>query len=198
MSDLSEEIKQSRESTYTVNPLILSRWSPRSMSGETMTDGELLPLFEAARWAPSSYNSQPWKILYAKKGTPEWDLFYSLLVEFNQQWCKNASALVLIVSRDTFEHNNKPAPTHSYDTGAAWMALALEGNSRGYVVHGMSGFDYDRARQTLEIPDGYTIEAMAAIGKRAPKEKLPKEMQESETPSSRKPLSEIAVPGKFK
>ncbi|NGX36981.1 MAG: hypothetical protein K1000chlam2_00127 [Chlamydiae bacterium] len=189
--------EQDRTPNYPIQSLLLNRWSPRSMTGEAMTDDELLPLFEAARWSPSSFNSQPWRILYAKRDTPEWDLFYDLLIDFNKEWCKNASALVVMVSRDTFEKNNNPSVTHSYDTGAAWMSIALEGSSRGYVVHGMSGFDYDKARKSLNIPEGYTVEAMAAIGKRAPKEDLPEEMQKMEAPSTRKPLSEIAIPGSF-
>jgi len=194
---MNQEAEQIRHPNYPIHTLILNRWSPRSMTGEEMTDDELLPLFEAARWAPSSFNSQPWRILYAKRNTPEWDVFYDLLIDFNKQWTKNAAALVVFVSRDTFEKNNKPSITHSYDTGAAWMALALEGSSRGYVVHGMSGFDFDRARNDLDVPKGYTVEAMAAIGKRAPKKNLPEEIQEKEKPSDRKPLNEIIFPGKF-
>jgi len=197
MTNVSKEIAASRKTTYSVQPYIINRWSPRSMTEEAMSDDELMPLFEAARWAPSSYNSQPWRILYAKRDTPEWELFYDLLIDFNKSWCKNAAALVVMVSRDTFEKNDKPSVTHSYDTGAAWMSIALEGNARGYVVHGMSGFDFEKARETLNVPEGYTVEAMAAIGKRAPKENLPEEMQKMENPSTRKELSEIAIPGKF-
>lgn len=167
------------------------------MSGESMTDEELLPLFEAARWAPSSFNEQPWTILYAKRDTPEWEILFDLLVDANKLWCKNASALVLFVSRQTFSRNDKPYPTHTYDTGAAWMSMALEGSERGYVVHGMSGFDYEKARSALSIPQGHSVEAMAAIGKRAAKEALPENLQKMESPSTRKPLSEIAVHGKF-
>lgn len=190
--------ENTRRSTYPIHSLFLDRWSPRSMTGEPMTDEELLPLFEAARWAPSSYNNQPWRILYGKRDTPEWDLFFNLLVEGNKVWCKNASALVLMISHNTYERNNKPAPTHSYDTGAAWMSICLEGAERGYVVHGMSGFDYENARPVLNIPEGYRVEAMAAIGKRAPKEKLPPELQKIEAPSDRKPLKDIIIEGKFK
>jgi nitroreductase len=195
--ELSPEIKQSRKTGYAIDPLLKNRWSPRSMSGEEMSDEELFPLFEAARWAPSSYNNQPWRFLYAKRGTPEWQDFFDLMIPFNQSWTKNAAALVVVISRETFEHNNKPAVTHSFDTGAAWMSLALEGTHHGYVVHGMEGFDYDKAKKALNIPDGYRVEAMVAIGKRAPKEKLPKELQEKEAPSTRRPLSEILIHGKF-
>lgn len=197
MTDISEEVKNIRKPNYPIQSYLLNRWSPRSMTGESLSDEELMPLFEAARWAPSSFNSQPWRILYAKRDTSEWDLFYNLLIDFNQQWCKNAAVLLVMVSRDTFEKNNKPSVTHSYDTGAAWMSIALEGNARGYVVHGMSGFDFDAARKNLGVPEGYTVEAMAAIGKRAPKEKLPPEIQEREKPSTRKELAEIIMEGKF-
>src|SRR5262249_45127214 len=147
---------------------------------------------------PSSYNNQPWRFLYAKKNTPSWPLFFNLMVEFNQGWAKNASALLVVISAKNFESNNKPSRTHSYDTGAAWMALALEGSWRGYVVHGMEGFDYEKARKDLNIPDDFEVEAMAAIGKRAPVSQLSPELQKREAPSTRKPASEIAIEGKFK
>ncbi len=120
------------------------------------------------------------------------------MVEFNQGWTKNAAVLLVMISKNTFDHNGKPAHTHSYDTGSAWMSLALEGTSRGLVVHGMEGFDYDKARKVLGIPDDYTVEAMAAIGKRAPKETLAPELQKREAPSPRRPLEEIIMKGKFR
>lgn len=195
---LSPEILANRKPGHPINPLIQNRWSPRSMTGEEIPDELLMSLFEAARWAPSSYNGQPWRFLYAKRNAPEWELFYNLMIDFNKQWTKNAAVLLVIISRKSFEKNNKPARTHSYDTGAAWMSLALEGSSRGLVVHGMEGFDYDKARKDLEVPEGYQVEAMAAIGRRAPKEKLPPEMQERESPSPRKELSALICAGKFR
>jgi nitroreductase len=195
---VSPEISAVRKINYPIHPLIQNRWSPRSMTGERMTDEELMPLFEAARWAPSSFNNQPWRFLYAKRNTPNWDIFFDLLIDFNKSWTKNAAALVLIVSRKTFEHNNKPSSTHSFDTGAAWMSLALEGTNRGYVIHGMEGFDYEKAKKALEIPEDYKIEAMVAIGKRASKEQLPEDLQSREFPSKRKMLNEIICEGKFK
>ncbi len=196
-NSINQEVKNTRKPEYDIHPLILNRWSPRAMTGETLSDDELMPLFEAARWAPSSYNNQPWKFLYAKRDTKHWDAFFSLLIEFNQQWAKNAAVLVVIISKKNFDHNNKPAVTHRLDTGAAWENLALEGSRRGLVVHGMEGFDYQKARTALKIPGDYDIEAMAAIGKRAGKEILPKEMQEREVPSQRKALKEIVTEGPF-
>lgn len=187
-----------RKSKYPILPLILERWSPRAMSGEALSDKELMDLFEAARWAPSSFNNQPWRFIYAKRNTPSWKVLFDLLVEGNQVWAKNAAVLVVVVSFNRFEKNNKPAITHSFDTGAAWMALALEGFNKGLVTHGMQGFDYKKAKKVLKIPKDYTVEAMLAIGLPAPKEVLPIEVQKREAPSDRRPLKEIVMEGKFK
>lgn len=165
------------------------------MSGESVTDEELMPLFEAARWAPSSYNHQPWRFIYGKRDTPHFEKFMDLLVEFNQSWCEKAAVLGLIISMKVFEKNRKPAITHSFDSGAAWENLALEGTSRGLVVHGMQGFDYEKARANFEVPEEFEVQAMFAIGKHAPKETLPEELQKKESPSSRKPVAEIAFEG---
>lgn len=190
--------KTNRIAKYAVLDLIINRWSPRAMSGESITDDELMSLFEAAHWAPSSYNGQPWRFIYAKRDTPAWDVLYDLMVQYNKDWTKNAAVLMVIVSRNTFFYNNKPSRTHSFDTGAAWENLALQGTSQGLVVHGMEGFDYKKAKEVLRIPDGYTVEAMCAVGRHGPKEDLPPEMQKDEKPSDRKPISEIAFEGIFK
>ncbi len=192
-----KEITRHRKAEYSIHPLILNRWSPRSMTGEKIEEAELFSLFEAARFAPSSYNNQPWRFLYAKRETPSWSLFFDLLIDFNKGWVKDAAALVLILSNTLFERNGKPCHTHSFDTGAAWMSMALEGSSRGYVIHGMEGFDYERARAVLEIPEKCTIEAMVAIGKRAPTHHLPPDLQSMEIPSSRKRIKEWVKEGKF-
>jgi len=157
-----------------------------------------MSLFEAARWAPSSFNSQPWRFIYAKRDTPAWNNLYDLMVQFNKDWTKNAAVLIVIVSRDTFEYNNKPSITHSFCTGSAWENLALQGFANGLVAHGMEGFDYNKAKTVLHIPDGYTVEAMCAIGRPGKKEDLPQKMQEEEKPSDRKPITEFAFEGTFK
>jgi nitroreductase len=193
-----EEVRKVRQNTLFIHPLILNRWSPRSMTGEEMTEKELKALFEAARWAPSSYNNQPWRYLFARKNTPSWPLFFDLMIDFNKGWVKNASAIILAISAKNFEHNNKPSKTHSFDAGAAWMALALEGACRGLVVHGMEGFDFEKARKDLQIPDDHQIEALIAEGKRAPADNLPEDLVKREVPSLRKTTDEFAIEGKFK
>lgn len=185
------------QAQYPVDELFLDRWSPRAMSGEGVTDEELMTLFEAARWAPSSYNNQPWRILYARRETEQWPVFFNLLVEGNQAWAKDAAALLLFVSKETFDFNGKPYPTHSFDTGAAWENLALQATMLGLVTHGMQGFDYERARSELNIPEGFRVEAMIAVGRPGDPAQLSESMREREAPSGRKSLAEITCEGAF-
>jgi len=176
---------EKRRPEYPIESLILDRWSPRAMSGETISPNELRRLFEAARWAPSSFNAQQWRALYAGRESEHWAMFLDLLVEGNRVWAQQAAALVVFISRKNFEYNSKPSVTHSYDCGAAWQNFALQGFSQGLVVHGMQGFDYDRARRELKIPDEFEIEAMVAVGKPGDKTALPEKLQESESPNER-------------
>jgi nitroreductase len=192
------ETERSRKSTYPINPLILNRWSPRSMTGEELDNEEIMSLFEAARWAPSSYNNQPWRFIYAKRNTEHWDRLFSLLVEGNRAWAKNSALLVVVISRKNFEYNKKPARTHQFDAGSAWENLALEAFSRGIVAHGMQGFDYDKARIDLEIPTDFEVMAMIAIGKKGPRESLSPELQEKEKLTDRKPLKDIVMEGIYR
>jgi nitroreductase len=183
---------------FPINRLFVDRWSSRAMSGEPIAEDELLTLLEAARWAPSSGNSQPWRFLYARRDTPHWPLFFDLLVERNREWCVNAAVLVVFISRTTAEQSGRPLITHAYDTGAAWMSVALQGWMKGLVVHGMAGFDYARARISLNVPDEFAVDAMCAIGRPGPVENLSEFQRGREHPSQRRPLSESAHEGPFK
>lgn len=190
----------SRAPDYAIEDFFVERRSLYAMSGESITDEELLQLFEAARWAPSSYNEQPWRFIYAKRETPEWNTLFELLVDFNKKWTSRASALVLVISRNNSEHNGKSNPTHSFDTGAAWENIALQAYLNGLVAHGMGGFDYARARKDLNIPDDYTVEMMFAVGKRGTVNDLPEDMRTiDDKASQRKTVTEIAftAPGPF-
>ena len=180
-----------RQAGYHVSEMILSRWSPRAMSAETITDDELYSLFEASRWAPSSYNNQPWRFFYAQRDGPGWDTLFSLLVPFNQSWAQHAAALVVLASKKIFDDGSE-SRTHSFDTGAAWQNLALQGSANGLVVHGMQGFDYDKAKEVLGLDDSYAVEMMIAIGKPGkPEEVLSESLQQREKPSQRKSFSEF-------
>ncbi len=186
-----------RKSDHPIEPLLLDRWSPRAMSGEPISPEELMRLFEAARWAPSSFNAQQWRALYARCDTEHWPLFLGLLGDGNKSWAKNAAVLVLFISRTTFEYNGEPSITHSYDTGAAWLSFALQGFRQGLVVHGMEGFDYDRARTELRIPEQFQVEAMAAVGWPGPKEVLPEKLQSRESPNDRRKVTESVQEGPY-
>ena len=187
-----------RKADHPIEPFLLDRWSPRAMSGEEISNDELMRLFEAARWAPSSFNAQQWRALYARRGTEHWPVFLGLLVEGNKAWAQHAAVLVLFISRTTFEYKDRPSVSHSYDCGAAWENFALQGFHQGLVVHGMEGFDYDRARTELKIPSDFQVEAMAAVGKPAAKESLSEKLQKAETPNDRRQLSASICEGPFR
>lgn len=188
---------EKRTAEHPIDEIFLNRWSPRAMTGEAIAKEELMALFEAARWAPSSYNNQPWRMLYAVRDSKHWPTFFDLMGEFNQNWTKNAAALVVFISRTHFDFNGEPSVTHSFDTGAAWENLALQGWLKGLVVHGMQGFDYERARKELNIPEGFRVEAMAAIGKPADPSTLPDDLLAKETPSDRRKLEKTICEGPF-
>lgn len=186
-----------RRADHPIDELFLDRWSPRAMSGEPIAQEDLMTLFEAARWAPSSFNNQPWRFLYARRDTEQWGLFFDLLVEFNQSWARNAAVLVLFISKNTFDTNGEPSVTHSFDTGAAWENLALQSWLKGLVVHGMQGFDFERARTDLHVPEGFRVEAMVAIGKPGSIDVLPAELRDRELPSDRRKLEQTICEGRF-
>jgi nitroreductase len=187
-----------RTSAYPIDTVFLDRWSPRAMSGDALSETELMTLFEAAHWAPSSGNSQPWRFLYARRDTEHWPLFFDLLNDGNKTWCHRAAALVVFISRTTNEKSGRALVTHSYDTGAAWMSLALQGWMKGLVVHGMAGFDYARAKDALHVPDDFTVEAMAAVGRLGPKEDLPPQHLSREFPGQRRPVADLVFAGPFR
>lgn len=166
------------------------------MSGESIGRPSLMRLFEAARWAPSSFNHQPWRYLYALRDTDAWGTFFGLLNPGNQKWCENAGALVLACSI-TVTDDGKEIGSHAFDAGAAWENFALQGRSMGLVVHAMAGFDADRARAELSIPDAVAVHAMVAVGRPGHIESLPEGRQGGEKPNGRDPVKAFAQEGGF-
>jgi nitroreductase len=167
------------------------------MSGEPITDDEMMRLFEAARWAPSTYNEQEWRFLYARRDTPQWQTFFDLLVEFNQSWCQRAALLAVILGHKVFQQSGKQNPVHLFDCGNAFENLALQGTAMQLVVHGMQGFDFEKARTALRVPDDYAVATMFAVGRPGNLDDLPKPVQEREKPSGRKPAREFICEGAF-
>jgi nitroreductase len=193
---LDAEVAEHRKADSEVLPLILNRWSPRSYSGDPMSEEDLMACLEAARWAPSSYNEQPWRFLYAV--SPEDRArFASCLVEFNQVWAGKAPVLLAVCAKRAFSHDGSENRNHAFDAGAAWVLFALEARRRGLYAHAMAGYDDEKARQVLRVPEGYEVLAFVALGRRGPKEALPEQMQKGEAPNGRKPVGEFAFDGAF-
>lgn len=190
-----------RVADYPIDKQFLNRWSPRAYTGEDINVETLHTFFEAARWAPSSYNTQPWRFVFARRGTAHWDAMLGLLNDFNRSWAQNASVLIIVISKETFiapDGKEAPAVAHTLDTGAAWAYLALQASLSGWAAHGMIGFDKEKAVSTLGIPSGYTVEAAVAIGKIGDKSTLPEGLQAREVPSPRQTNGMFAFEGKFK
>ena len=191
-----------RVADYPIESVFLERWSPRAFTTEEIPESELFRLFEAARWAPSSYNSQPWRFIYARRGTPSWDRLLGLLVEFNRAWVQHAAALIFVVSKSTMlppgRDTEVPSHSHSFDAGSAFASLALQAVKSGWMTHGMVGFDLEAAFVTLGVPQGYRVEAAVAVGRQGDKSSLPAPMQAYEAPSGRMKVSEIAFEGVFR
>lgn len=190
-----------REASHPIDPLFLERWSPRAFDGSQIPDTDLKTIFEAARWAPSAFNSQPWRFLYAKRGGPDWQRFLGLLIPWNQGWAHSASVLVYILSDRTpmtgKDGTSQPSRTHSFDAGSAWMSLALQATRIGYHAHGMSGIEYKRAYAELGIPERYRVEAACVIGRIGDPAMLDEKLRAREHPSNRKPLDELIFEGGF-
>ena len=188
-----------RQTDTALDPMFLHRWSPRAFDGSVMSAEDLRTILDAGRWAPSSFNYQPWRFLYATRDdAANWDRFLDLLIPFNAVWAKDASALLFILSETTMGAPDKPSHSHSFDAGAAWAAIALQAHLLGYHAHGMVGIDMEKTRTELAIPDGFRIEAAVAIGRMGDPANLPEKLQAREQPSDRKPLDELAYPGNFR
>jgi nitroreductase len=190
-----------RRPNHPVDPLFLERWSPRAFDASGMPQADLMTMFEAARWAPSAFNSQPWRFLYAHRASADWDLFLSLLIPWNQGWAHSASVLVYILSDSTPMTGKDGSPqvshSHSFDAGAAWASLALQATRMGYHAHGMSGIQYDLARAELGIPERYRLEAACVVGRIGDPAILDEKMRAREHPSSRKEIEAFVHEGRF-
>lgn len=192
---------QKRTPEHPIASIFLDRWSPRAFSPVPMAQADLLSVLEAARWAPSAYNHQPWRFVYALRDDAHWQGFLDLLVPFNEGWAKHASALIFVLSDTLMESaaNQEPSPSrsHSFDTGAAWAQLALQATQLGYQARGMAGVDFEKAQLHLNVPGRYRIEMAVALGKSSDPAILPDEFQKGAEENLRRPVHEIAHAGTF-
>lgn len=186
-----------RKAKHPILPIFLDRWSPRAYDPRPIDEETLFAVLEAARWAPSSFNYQPWRFVYAMRDDSQWDAFLGALIPFNQSWATNASALIYIVSDTIMEAygERKPSHSHSFDSGAAWMAMALQAHSMGLITHGMTGLDFEAAAKAVNLTEGFRVEAAIALGYQGDASALPEGLREREAPSDRKPMEQLAYAG---
>lgn len=183
--------------SYPIEDKIKQRWSPRAFSDRMVEPEKLRSLWEAARWAPSSYNEQPWYFLVATKDDEaEYEKMLSCLVEGNQQWARLASVLMISVARLQFEKNGKPNRHAFHDVGLAVANMIFEATALGLFVHQMAGFYPDKVRELYDVPDGFEPVAAIAIGYPGDVDALPEDFKERETaPRQRKPLESFVFRG---
>jgi nitroreductase len=184
---------------YPIEEILRRRWSPRAFSDRNVEAEKLRSLFEAARWAPSSSNEQPWSFILATKETPaEHAQLLSCLVERNQQWARLAPVLMVSVARLNFEKTGKPNRHAFHDVGLAMGNLLVEATALGLFVHQMGGFSVDKVREVYHVPEGFEPVAAIAIGYPAEPEVLPETFREQETgPRKRKPISSFVFEEKW-
>jgi len=192
-------MKKSAPAAYPIHELIRERWSPRAFSEKAISPETLRSLFEAARWAPSSYNEQPWAFIVATRDDQEnFSKALEPLVEFNVNWAKRAYLVGLAVAKLAFAKDNSPNRNAQYDTGAAMAHLTAEATSRGLFVHQMAGFHADTARKVFSIPAGWEAVAAFAIGYPGDPTSLPQPYRDREAaPRSRKPIGEFVMSGEW-
>ncbi len=182
-----------------VHDLFRDRWSPRAFANRIVSNEDLKAILEAARWAASSYNEQPWRFVVARKSDgPLYEKVLNVLLPFNQAWAKSAPVLIITAAKQTFTHNGTPNLHAMHDAGAALAYIALQATALGLRAHAMAGFDRERARTELGIPEGYEPAAAVAIGYLGSPDDLPAPYRERElAPRTRKPLSELAFNGRW-
>jgi len=192
---------QNRTPDHPIHAIFQDRWSPRAFDGQPSPQADLLTVLEAARWAPSAYNYQPWRFGYAHRGDAKGRSVVDWRAPVNAGWAQHASVRVFVLS-DTMMHGEdrtqlSASHSHSFDTGAAWAQLALQAGRLGYQARGMAGIDFARTRKHLGVPDRYRVEMAIAIGHPADPQSLPKKLHKGAYENIRRPIDEIAFVGSF-
>lgn len=184
---------------HPIHELLSKRWSPRAFAAKPVEKEVLLSLLEAARWAASAYNEQPWRFIVATKDNEgDYAKAKACFVEFNQMWAGSAPVLVLTVASDAFAHNGKPNDYAGHDVGLAVANLTVEATARGLFVHQCAGIEADKVRETYGIPEGFNPVTGLVIGYPGDGSEIPANMlQLDQAPRVRKPLGEIVFGGKW-
>ena len=177
-----------------VHETILARRSPRTFSDKAVSSEDLKKVFEAARWAASSYNEQPWRFFVGRKGDATYKKIFDSLVPFNQEWAKSAPVWILSVASTKFAHNATPNRYALHDTGAATALLTLQAFALGLHTHSMGGFDMAAAREAFQVSEDFEMGAVTALGYLGDGSELSEQFQKMEAaPRTRKPLEEMVL-----
>jgi len=190
-------MQKKADTSVPIHPILESRWSPRAFDGQaTISTEEMTALLEAARWAPSSYNFQPWRFIISRQGDANFKKICATLSGFNQVWAPTASALVAVIVEQKAEGHIYP-PIALFDTGLAVSQLTVEAHHRGLIVHQMIGFDKEKMNTTFDISGQRDCIVILAIGRQGPAENLPEgQARDREVlPRERQPLSELIIVG---
>ena len=194
MDKFIQVIKESKKvkTSHQINEMSLYRWSPRSFENKSIEKKKLMAILETARWSASAFNEQPWRFIIGLNGDDTFKKVMDTLVEFNQNWAKNASALVINIYKANFTHNNTPNVTAAYDLGQAVGSYCLEVVNQGLVAHQMSGFDIDKAQTIFKLGDDFVCMSVTAIGYLAKPDSLPEDLFKIELQNRmRKPLDTL-------
>lgn len=194
-------MQTTRTADHPIEPILLERWSPRAYDATPMPQSDLLTILEAGRWAPSAFNVQPWRFLYAHRTDAHWPAFFSVLNSENQRWAGEASAVIFLISDRIMPADEarpeKVSHYNSFDAGAAWMQIALQATALGYAAHAMAGLVLGRGVEVLCLPNRFRLEIGITIGRAADANRLPDDLRQREVPSDRFPLDQISNPGPF-
>ncbi len=181
----------------TIHPIIKNRWSPRAFSDKPVDEASLQRIFEAARWAPSSFNEQPWRFIVGIKGDDTWEKLYSSLVEFNQKWAVNAPVLLLAIG-NKMSSKGGPNQVYQYDVGQSMAYITFQVESEGLSAHQIGGFSKEKAVELFAIPEDHTPIAVMAIGHQAGPDILEPSFAEMEkAPRTRKSVEALVFSGQF-
>ena len=189
------DVAKHRDGLKGVDQQFVNRWSPRSMSGQALSEDQMAGLVEAARWSPSCFNLQPWRFIYSLKDDDYWEKFLGLLIDVNRLWAERAGAMVILLSIDRPSESEDLSPTAAFDTGSAWMSLALQAQTMGLVSHAMWGFHHEAVAEVINMPSNMSARAMIAIGYPGDPADLPEKYRDREFPSSREPLESLMFQG---
>jgi len=184
----------------SIRNLIHKRFSPRAFADKMVSSEQMEILFEAAQWAPSARNEQPWRFFYTTKDTVEqYNAYFSILNEWNQKWAQSAPVIIIAVAKMNYSHNNSPNSFAIYDLGQAVAYLSLQATEMGLYMHQMGGFYPDKAKMVLELPEGYNAITAIVLGYKGDLERIPAEYQKMEdVKRERLPLNSLVFQGNIK